>query len=181
LFRHLIPWLQSRSAGLGLHSLNLVPNNGDAGLDRLGRQLAAFIDAGFPASQPVDLVGFSMGGLVARYYVQRLGGLAQVQRLITIASPHNGTWTAYLRTNTGARQMRPGSPFLEDLNRDAAALSRIRFSSILTPFDLMVVPARSSELGVGSSLRVNVAAHPLMVRDRRVFELIRQLLAEERK
>jgi triacylglycerol lipase len=123
LFRYMIPWLQSK--GLQVHSLNLIPNNGDAGIDELARQLAAYVGAAVPPGQFVDLVGFSMGGLIARYYLQRLGGLERVQRFIAISSPHSGTWTAFLRGNPAARQMRPGSDFLKDLNRDAAILNRI--------------------------------------------------------
>jgi triacylglycerol lipase len=162
--------------GRQVHVLNLVPNNGDAGLDELAEQLATCINAGFPASQLIDLVGFSMGGLVARYYLQRLGGAERVRRFITIASPHNGTWMAFLRQNRGARQMRPGSDFLKDLNRDAAMPDRIRVTSLWTPFDLMIVPATSSVWSAGRSMRVNVAAHPFMIRDRRVLGLVDQLL-----
>jgi triacylglycerol lipase len=167
-----------RSKGLQVYSLDLIPNNGDASLEHLANQLADFIRDAFPAAQPVDLVGFSMGGLVARYYVQRLNGLDRVRKLITISSPHKGTWTAFLGRNPGARQMRPGSEFLQDLNRDAAILERIQFTTIWTPFDLMIFPARSSELGCGQSMRVNVAIHRLMVRDRRVLELVHRLLVE---
>jgi triacylglycerol lipase len=173
----MIPWLQSK--GIPVHSLNLIPNNGDAGIDELARQLSAFVGTAVPAGQFIDLVGFSMGGLVARYYLQRLGGLERVQRFIAISSPHNGTWTAFLRRNPGARQMRPGSDFLKDLNRDAAILNRIQSTTIRTPFDLMIIPSSSSELAAARSIRVNVAAHPLMVRDRRVLEWVHRLLVGE--
>jgi triacylglycerol lipase len=177
LFRHMIPWLQSK--GLPVHSLNLIPNNGDAGIDELANQIAVFVGTAVPANRLIDLVGFSMGGLVARYYLQRLGGLERVQRFITISSPHHGTLTAFLRGNPGARQMRPGSDFLKDLNRDATALDRIQFTTIRTPFDLMIIPSRSSELAAARSIRVNVAVHPLMVRDRRVLEWVHRLLVAE--
>jgi len=176
LFRHMTFWLQRK--GLRVHSLNLIPNNGDAGLDELAEQLATYIATVFPAGQAIDLVGFSMGGLVARFYLQRMNGVERVQRFITIASPHNGTWAAFFRSNPGARQMRPGSDFLRDLNRDAATLERIRVTSIWTPFDLMIIPASSSEWTAARSIRVGVAAHPLMVRDRRVLELVHQILVE---
>ena len=131
LFRHIIPRLQGK--GLQVHSLNLIPNNGDAGIDELARQLSVFVGTTVPAGQFVDLVGFSMGGLVARYYLQRLGGLERVKKFIAISSPHNGTWTAFLRRNPGGRQMRPGSDLLKDLNRDAAVLDRIQLTTIRTP------------------------------------------------
>lgn len=167
--------------GLPVHCLNLIPNNGDAGLDQLAHQLASYVQTNFADDQAIDLVGFSMGGLVSRYYVQRLGCIRRVQRFITIASPHRGTWTAFLRANPGARQMRPGSPFLRDLNRDVAMLDRISFASIWTPLDLMIVPATSSILPVGRSIRVTVPAHPLMVRDPRVLRMVLQLLVDGRQ
>jgi triacylglycerol lipase len=177
LFRHMVPQLER--AGLQTHAMNLVPRNGDAGLDLLASHVADWVEANFAAGQSIDLVGFSMGGLVARYYIQRLGGVERVRRFITMRSPHKGTWTAFLRGNRGARQMRPGSEFLEDLNRDSATLGRIEFTTIWTPFDLMIVPADSSRLDVGRSIRVNVAAHPLMVRDRRVLDLVHLLLTKD--
>ncbi len=60
--------------------------------------------------------------------------------------------------------MRPDSAFLADLNRDVAALSRIRVTS-------------STHLP-GPSVRVNVLLHPLMLVDRRVLKLVHQALTE---
>lgn len=162
--------------GFEVHRLSLIPSNGDAGLDLLASQVAAYVDG-----RRMDLVGFSMGGVVARYYVQRLGGLANVERLVTISSPHRGTWTGFLRRNAGARQMRPGSMFLNDLNRDVESLNQISFTSIWTPLDLMIVPASSSVLPAGRSIRVNVPCHPWMVTDRRVLSLVQQLLTAIRQ
>jgi triacylglycerol lipase len=173
----MMPWLQSK--GLQVHSLNLIPNNGDAGIDELANQIAVYIGTRIPAGKLIDLVGFSMGGLVVRYYLQPLGGSERVQRFIAISSPHHGTWTVFLRGNPGARQMRPGSDFLQDLNRDAAVLNRIQLTTIRTPFDLMIIPSSSSELAAARSIRVNVPAHPLMVRDRRVLEWVHRLLVAE--
>jgi triacylglycerol lipase len=173
LFRHLAARLECD--GRTVHAPDLVPNNGDAGIDALAAQLQAHIDARLPPEQPVDLVGFSMGGLVCRYYLQRLGGVDRVHRFIAIASPHRGTWTAFFRANAGARQMRRGSAFLRDLNHDAARLDRVHVTSIWTPFDLMILPSTSCVLGTSMSIRV--AAHALMVRDRRVLDLVSRLLS----
>ena len=163
--------------GREVHCLNLTPNNGEAGLDELAQQIVSHADSTFRSGQTIDLIGFSMGGLVARYYVQRLGGLGRVRRLITISSPHYGTYTAFLRRNKGARQMRPGSAFLRDLNRDIEVLDVIDFTSIWTPFDLMILPSHSSVMRAGRSIRVNAAAHPLMVRNRRVLNLVLDALS----
>ena len=100
------------------------------GLEKLAEQLKAFVDERIEPEQRFDLVGYSMGGLVSRYYLQRLGGLRRVRRFITLAAPHNGSYMAYLLPNRGGEQMRPGSAFIEDLNRDVVMLEQVGFVSL---------------------------------------------------
>lgn len=156
----------------------LSPNDGSDGLEKLAEQLKAFVDERIEPEQRFDLVGYSMGGLVSRYYLQRLGGLRRVRRFITLAAPHNGSYMAYLLPNRGGEQMRPGSAFIEDLNRDVVMLEQVDFVSLWTPWDLSIVPARSSVLPVGRDLQVAVAAHPLMVLSRRSQQEVVRLLGE---
>lgn len=163
--------------GWEVHSFNLIPNYGFLGLDRLAAQVADYVDRTFPPDQPIDLVGFSMGGLVSRYYVQRLGGIKRVQRLITISSPHNGTLTAYFYLTPGTLQMRPKCKFIEDLNRDVAILDQINFTSIWTPLDAMIVPAQSSHLPVGQEIILNVLFHAWMVQDIECLRIIAETLS----
>lgn len=167
-------WLQK--CGFRPLALDLIPSDGTIGLDGLAAQIGTFANQRLSPDEPFDLVGFSMGGLVSRYYVQRLGGMARARRLITISTPHRGTYSAYALGNEGSRQMRPGSAFLKGLNRDAALLERVRFASIWTPLDLMIIPASSSRLGVGEEFRIPVLVHPWMLRSRRSLELVANLL-----
>lgn len=163
--------------GWPVHVPALTPSNGAVGLEVLAQQVADFVETRLGPSQRFDLVGFSMGGIVGRYYGQRLGGLERMQRFITISSPHRGTWLGYGRWNVGATQMRVGSDFLADLNRDWAALERVQFSSFWTPWDLMIVPAASSVLPVGRSRSFAVGLHPWMLTDDRVLAAVAQALA----
>lgn len=150
--------------GWSVYTLNLTPNFGTLTLEELAQQLNQFIEQTFEPDQPIDLVGLSMGGLVSRYYVQRLGGINRVQRFITIASPHNGTLMAYSLQGKGCIQMRPSSPFLTALNQDIAVLSQLNFTSIWTPWDFIIVPATSSQVPVGEDVIVPVIAHAMMAR-----------------
>ena len=68
----------------------------------------------------VDIVGHSMGGLVALDYLKRLGGRHRVRRLIMLGTPAQGTWSALLGLVTAplglaSLQLLPGSPFLREL------------------------------------------------------------------
>lgn len=175
VFSTMAPYL--RVQGWQTYDLNLIPCNGDVGLDQLAQQVADYVTQTFPANQPIDLVGFSMGGIISRYYVQRLGGIDRVQRFVTISSPHQGTWTAYLRPNLGASQMRWGSPFMNALNSDVDMLQTLHFTSIWTPLDLMIVPAESSRLPVGKEVVVNVPAHSWMLTHSRSLQAVCNALA----
>lgn len=54
------------------------------------RELAQTID-GLPTSRPVTIMSHSLGTLVTRYYVERLGGRSRVDRAILMGGPHLGT------------------------------------------------------------------------------------------
>jgi triacylglycerol lipase len=179
VFEKLKPFLESR--GFQVYSLDMVPSNGEAPLDVLAGQLANFIDRTFDPGQRLDLLGFSMGGIVSRYYLQRLGGLDRTDRLVTVSSPHNGTTVAELGFLPGAKQMRVGSPFLQDLNRDVDRLGEIQFTSIWTPFDAIIVPAASSRVTVAANQTVLVPWHKLMVYDRRSLSAIAQAFEQPAK
>lgn len=156
---------------------DLAPSSGSSGLDQLAEQLQRFIESNLAAEERFDIVGFSMGGLIGRYYVQRLGGSQRVGHLITISAPHHGTLVAYSLGSRGAKQMRPGSAFLQDLNRDATSLRQTKFASLWTPFDLMIVPAHSSRLGIGEEIKFHVLLHPWMLRDERCLGTVMRLLS----
>ncbi|MGF1535260.1 MAG: esterase/lipase family protein [Elainellaceae cyanobacterium] len=169
-FHRLQPYLRDR--GWMVHAIDLFPSSGAVGLDVLAHQVSEYVEHTFAAGQPIDVVGYSMGGLIGRYYLQQLGGVDRVQRLVTVASPHQGTMTAYLRPNVGACQMRQGSAFLATLNQSVSRLSGISVTSIWTPLDLMIVPAQSSWLPVGRQVKVPVALHHWMVEDPRALRAI---------
>jgi triacylglycerol lipase len=165
--------------GWSVHSLNLVPNYGTARLEDLASQIAVYITDTFPLEQPIDIIGFSMGGLITRYYLQRLQGTQQVQRYINISAPNRGTTVAYSLPLPGIVQMRPDSKFIKDLNHDCqSSLSQIKCTFIWTPYDLMIVPSSSTLLGIGREIQIPVIFHAWMLKDRRVRAAIQQALLE---
>jgi triacylglycerol lipase len=72
--------------------------------------------------------------------------------------------------------MRPNSPFLRDLARDADKLGGLKFTSFYTPMDLVIIPQRSSEMPQARNVRIPVVAHPLMVLDRRCLRSVAEAL-----
>lgn len=96
-------------------------------------------------SEHVHVVGHSLGGLIARYYVQRLGGDSRVRTLTTLGTPHRGTVTAYLLPTPLVRQLRPGSDLLAELAAPAPGC-RTRFVAVWSEMDQVVVPQRNARL-----------------------------------
>jgi pimeloyl-ACP methyl ester carboxylesterase len=94
----------------------------------------------------VDIVAHSLGGLVARYYVQRLGGDARVRTLVTLGTPHSGTRAVpALAPHPLARQMRPGSPVLTELAAPAKGC-RTRFVAFWSDLDQLMIPVEAARL-----------------------------------
>ncbi|OMI33372.1 lipase family alpha/beta hydrolase [Streptomyces sparsogenes] len=110
-------------------------------LDRHVRQICART-----GHSRVDVVGHSLGGLIARYYVQRLGGDARVHTLVTLGTPHSGTRTApLLAAHPLVRQMCPDSDVIEELRRPAPDC-RTRFVSFWSDVDQLMIPAETARI-----------------------------------
>ena len=94
----------------------------------------------------IHVVGHSLGGLIARYYVQRLGGHERVHTLVTMGTPHAGTYTAYmLFPYRLARQLRPGSDLAAELDLEVPGC-RTRFICYWSDLDQMIVPKRNARM-----------------------------------
>lgn len=166
----------------GLEMVELRPNTGAAPIEQLARQVA---DASVKHAGRVDIVAFSMGALTTRYFIQRLGGrdaiepggTSKVRRFISISGPHHGTVTAYGLPLAGVRQMRPRSALLQDLARDVDPWGTVEVHTLLTPYDVMILPARSGRLpGARSHREFPVLVHRWMLSDARVLDHVAALL-----
>ena len=163
------------------YDLNLQPNNGKITIEEMAGQLSHYIDRLLGPSTPFSLVGFSMGGLVSRYYVQKMDENDRVKHLITISSPHRGTWSAYVFNRKACIQMRPQSAFLNDLNKDLSKLQRIKFTSIWGYGDSMIVPNASSHLPVGNEKIFAFGIHFLMPYVNNVIKGVEKSLIETKE
>lgn len=160
LFRRF--WHHLEARGHLCQAPTLHPRDGGLGLEDLSGKLASFIRGNVARGAPVALVGFSMGALVARHYLQALGGAASTRAFFSIAGPHRGTVSAYLRPGAGVRQMRPGSAFLRDLQAGAGGLRGLPIFTYRTPLDLMVVPSGSSRMASATERVVWCALHSML-------------------
>jgi triacylglycerol lipase len=128
----------------------------------------------------VHVVGHSLGGVVARYYVQRLGGDSRVHTLCTLGTPHAGTVAARLLPQKLVKQLRPGSDVMTELAEPAPGL-RTRFVAFWSDLDQLVVPKRSARIDHPDLSARNVllrgVGHMSLPIDGRVVREIAALLA----
>lgn len=173
--------MRLEEAGHDVLGFKLRSRIGVAGFAEIGADLARFIDERIGPGRDVGIVAFSMGGIAARYYVQRLGGAARVRPLVTVSTPHRGTYLAWLLPLKGMRQLRPNGAFLEDLNQDADLLADSGFVSIWSPLDAVIVPASSSRMGIGFERTFLVPLHAWMPQSTRVIDEVVRSVGKDRR
>jgi len=119
-----------RRDGYGPFSLDLgglagsLNNRGIDDLADLVRTKVERIYGRNPGLGPLTIVGHSKGGLIAAYYVKKLGGWRRTRAVVTLGAAHHGTSRAWLGlpivpVARSILQMVPGSPFLSRLHEGA--------------------------------------------------------------
>jgi pimeloyl-ACP methyl ester carboxylesterase len=114
-----------------------------AAADRLGATVEAICEQ--TGYERIHVVGHSMGGIIARYYVQRLGGDARVHTLVTLGSPHGGTRAAHLLPRGVCRQLAPTSDVVAELAAPAPGC-RTRFLAFWSDLDALISPKRAARV-----------------------------------
>jgi pimeloyl-ACP methyl ester carboxylesterase len=132
----------------------------------------------------VHVVGHSLGGLISRYYVQRQGGDRRVESLVTLGTPHRGSLWAHVVPSPLIRQLRPGSPVIQELDEPAPGC-RTPVTAIYSDLDQMVVPTSSGrcdhpDLQVRNVL-VRGVGHVSLPRHRSVVDEVAATLAGVRR
>jgi triacylglycerol lipase len=106
----------------------------------------------------VDLIGYSMGGLVVRDWVAERGGAAFARTVVTVGAPHHGS-AALLSLPaadcTGACvDMKPGSALLARLNAGDETPDGPRWVSVWSSTDTNVTPPDTARLADATNVRI---------------------------
>jgi pimeloyl-ACP methyl ester carboxylesterase len=113
------PWMrQARAAGHPFIGVNLEPVFCD--IDDYAATIEEAVARMTAASgrKPI-LVCHSMGGLAARAWLRKYDGAARIAHVVTIGSPHRGTWLARFSRLPNGRQMRIGCDWMSALPAEA--------------------------------------------------------------
>ena len=124
-------------------------------------------------SAKIDIVAFSMGGLVAAWYLRHLDGADGVRRLVTIGTPWQGTRLAVFSRAASARDILYGAHLLDALSPPPTPTI-----CIWSPDDPMVVPSSSGVAEQGAqSVRIEAAGHIDMLVSARVYRAVQAALS----
>lgn len=129
-------------------------------IDTMGELLADRVDdvLRITGSAQLTLVAHSMGGLICRAYLRRHGG-DKVEQLITLGSPHQGTFHARLASGVNGAQMRSGNVWLSSLGQTVVG---VPFTSIYSIHDTIIAPQDSSVVLGADNVQLSAVGHVSM-------------------
>jgi triacylglycerol lipase len=157
------PWMRRlRDLGVPHVAVNLEPVFGSIEryvdiIERAIKQLEA------ATGQPPLVVAHSMGGLAVRAWLRHQQADARVHGVITVGTPHHGTWLARFALTANTRQMRRDGEWLQALASEEPADRRRRFTSYYSHCDNIVFPACTSMLEGADNRHLPGIAHVHLV------------------
>lgn len=174
---HVRPLTESlRAQGFTCHAPNLRPNDGSVTIQALASQLDSYIEQEIAPNSPLQLIGHSMGGLVALQYLQSPAPARRCRGLYTIATPHQGTLLASLHGGPGGRQMVSNSAYLQNLNSQRPPFPVTTFRSTR---DLIIIPNSSSTLPFASNQVISSQGHNEILQSPELSGQLTQLIRNQ--
>jgi hypothetical protein len=169
------PWLRAlRERGIPVLAPSVEPPFGliDSWLPAIDAAVHRLHAA---TGRPVLIVAHSLGGIAVRAWLRQGGDPALVQHVITVGSPHRGTWLARFGLSPNARQLRLDSPWLRALARDeAVAPHGVPFSCYFSDCDNVVFPPSAAMLPGADNRLLRGWAHVDLLDAPALFEAVLQ-------
>jgi Palmitoyl protein thioesterase len=137
------------------------------GIRRIARSLSELVSQ-IPDQTHITVVGHSLGGVVARWYVQEMGGDARVDHTISLGSPFGGVDVP--RYLVGA-DLHVSSALLKRL-REHAGECDVPHTSVVASEDRLVVGLKTACLGIGDVVVLRDRGHNALLFDEAVAGLV---------
>ncbi len=171
--RSCMSWLQRRLRTAGYRQVISINTPPSRDLENLTELLAKKVDE-LRIRLKIDkviLVGHSMGGLIARNYVQNRGGTAYVERVVTLGSPHRGSKLAPFALSSMGKSLLPGSEFIRQFN-DIAWPQEIPIVTIYTRYDNIVMPADLARMPGARAVELDGMGHTALLFHPRALQAV---------
>jgi pimeloyl-ACP methyl ester carboxylesterase len=107
----------------------------------------------------VDIVAHSLGGLVARLALEHGPTRARVGTLVTLGSPHGGTYAARFGATARVKELRPGSPTLRKLERQVPWHGQPRLVCLWSRSDVLLLPPTSACIAGAENVEMTDFTH----------------------
>ncbi|GAB4292760.1 MAG: hypothetical protein Kow0090_06810 [Myxococcota bacterium] len=125
----------------------------------------------------VEIVAHSLGGIVARIAItdHRLGG--SIKTLLTLGSPHRGTYPARYANTGVTKEIRPESELIKKLGEKPLP-KNIRFISFWSRSDLFILPAESAAAEGAEQIDMTPFTHYSYLIDPESWKRVGKLLTD---
>lgn len=145
---------------------------------RIAHALADIVSS-FPSSARVHLVGHSLGGIVARWYVQELGGHERVAQTISLGSPFAGAALAMRLPYFVGADLHPESTLLQRI-RTGVRAREVPHLSIAGKFDRMAPMATACAFPHGDMLEIESSHNELLFHERAMNVILTRIARASR-
>jgi triacylglycerol lipase len=171
------PWMKHlRATGVPFVAVNLEP---------LFDSISRYADTIDEAVRRVEratgrspvVVAHSMGGLAVRAWLDKFDADGRVHRVVTVGTPHRGTWLARYGRTVNSREMSLKSPWLTDLAANSSGDRHALFTCFYSNCDNIVFPASTATLPGADNRHIPATAHVHMAFQETVFNEVSRWLA----
>ena len=153
--------------GVEYFAPTLIQNLGTKSILKITKSLDQLILERFGLTKEIDILGFSMGGIIGRCWIKKFEGYKRTKRFFSIGSPHKGTFAAQIIPRypfKGISELKIKSNFLKDLSKNNFLLNNIECVSFYTYWDAMVIPGFKAHLPLGKKVPLKVFNHKNLVK-----------------
>lgn len=172
------PWLRRlRALGIPHVAVNLEPPFGS--IDGYGEIIEAAVRRLQAATgQPPLVVAHSMGGLAVRAWLAGRASNRSIVDVVTIGTPHHGTWLARFSFSRNGAEMRHGSAWYASLTAREAARGNARFTCFYGHCDNIVFPTTTATLPGAENRHVEGSAHVALAFRAEVVDYVMRALGK---
>ena len=174
------PWMRTlRAKNVAFVAVNLEPLFGS--ISRYADTVEEAVSRVERATgRPPVVVAHSMGGLAVRAWLDKFNADHRVHRVITIGTPHGGTWLARFGRTVNGKEMALNSPWLAGLADQSTPSRNALFTCYYGNCDNIVFPAATGTLPGADNRHIPATAHVHMAFQPVVFnEVSRWLMSTD--